>query len=224
MQQKRSKKILLYFFLFLIIGTLNNKNLNSINFTKINSIEVNGLDAKNNLKLKNNLNFLKEYNIFFFEKTILKKLLDGNSLVENYSVSKQYPSVLYIKIDKTKILAKLKKNGKDFYLGSNGKLIEEDEIKYQVPFIFGNFKIKNFLQLIEIINKTNFDYNKVDKLFFFKSGRWDVQTKDGLLIRLPNNNIIESFELLEKFLNDKNNKEIIKIDLRQKNQVIINDR
>ena len=35
MHQQKNKKILLYFFLFLIIGTLNNKNLNNLNFLKI---------------------------------------------------------------------------------------------------------------------------------------------------------------------------------------------
>ena len=46
MPQQKSKRILIYFFLFLIIGTLNNKNLKNINLTKINKIIVTGLDEK----------------------------------------------------------------------------------------------------------------------------------------------------------------------------------
>ena len=51
MPQKKSKKILIYFFLFLIIGTLNNKNLSNINLIKIKDITVTGLDSENNLEL-----------------------------------------------------------------------------------------------------------------------------------------------------------------------------
>ena len=49
MQQQKSKKIFIYFFLFLIIGTLNNKNLNKANIPTINSITIEGLDEKNNI-------------------------------------------------------------------------------------------------------------------------------------------------------------------------------
>ena len=49
MPQQKSKKILLYFFLFLSIGTLNNKNFINSNFTELNKITVEGLDEKNNL-------------------------------------------------------------------------------------------------------------------------------------------------------------------------------
>ncbi len=68
MHQRKSKKILIYFFLFLIIGSLNNKNLININFAKINEITVKGLDDKNNLELMENLKFLKLNNLFFLKK------------------------------------------------------------------------------------------------------------------------------------------------------------
>ena len=68
MHQRKSKKILIYFFLFLIIGSLNNKNLIKINFAKVNEISVKGLDDKNNLELMENLKFLKLNNLFLLKK------------------------------------------------------------------------------------------------------------------------------------------------------------
>ena len=59
MPQNKSKKILLYFFLFLIIGTLNNKNLNNPNLSKISKINVEGLSEVKNTEVINSLNFLK---------------------------------------------------------------------------------------------------------------------------------------------------------------------
>ena len=49
-----------------MIGTINNKNLNISNFTKLNEIIITGLDEKNNEQMINNLSFLKSkktYNI-----------------------------------------------------------------------------------------------------------------------------------------------------------------
>ena len=70
MLQKKSKKIPLYLFIFLIIGTLNNKNLNNIKLPKLNQIIVSGLNVKNNLELMNNLNYLKFDSLFFLNEIL----------------------------------------------------------------------------------------------------------------------------------------------------------
>ena len=68
MLHQKSKKIFIYFFLFLIIGTLNNKNINNFYFFKIDKILIKGLDEKSNNKLSQDLNFLKLNNLFFLNK------------------------------------------------------------------------------------------------------------------------------------------------------------
>ena len=45
MQQKKNKKIFAYFFLFLLIGSINNKNFNNIQVPKIKEIHISGLDV-----------------------------------------------------------------------------------------------------------------------------------------------------------------------------------
>ena len=221
MLQRKSKKFILYFFLFIMIGTITNKNLNNISLSRIDKITILGLNEKDSFELKNNLNVLKNDNLFFLDDSLIKKILDSKSFIEEYVVTKQYPSILTIKVVQTKILARFKKNEKNYYLGTNGKFINDVKIKYEVPFIFGDFKIKKLFELKNAIDKTNFNYNNIEKLFFFKSGRWDIETFDGLLIKLPKDEIIGSFELLIKILNENDEKKIKKIDFRQKNQVII---
>ena len=68
MHQQKSKKIIIYFFLFIIIGSLNNKNLMNFKFTKINEISIEGLDEISTQKLIKNLNFLQLNNLFFLKK------------------------------------------------------------------------------------------------------------------------------------------------------------
>ena len=96
------------------------------------------------------------------------------------------------------------------------------DINYKTPFIFGDFKNENLFELKEAIDKTKFNYEEIKNLFSFKSGRWDIETKDGLLIKLPKDEIQESLNLLLNILEKDKEKKINKIDLRQLNQVIIN--
>ena len=223
MHQRKSKKILLYFFLFLIIGSLNNKNLINRNFTEINKISVKGLDKKNNQKLEEDLNYLKLTNIYFLKKQKIIETINSNNLVESYFVYKNYPSTIEIKIDKTEFLAQIKKDNKIFLFGSNGKLIKSEDIKNDIPFIFGDFSAKSFFKLKNIIDNSNLEYNEIENFFYFKSGRWDIETINGLLIKLPKKNVKKSFKLLNNIIkNDEKNK-ITKIDLRQLNQIIIDE-
>ena len=222
MPQQKSRKILLYLILFLIIGTLNNKNFNNIDLIKISQINVTGLDEKNNLGLIKNLNFTRIDNLFFLDKEKIKKIISSNTLIEKYSVFKKYPSTLNIEINKTEFLAQLEKDGNIFFLGSNGKFIKTSNIKKDIPFIFGSFKRKKFFELKKAIDETNFDYNEIENLFFFKSGRWDIQTYTGVLIKLPKKNLKDSLDLSFSILNDNSFEKIKILDIRQSNQVIIN--
>ena len=222
MHLRINKKILIYIFLFLILGSINNKNLYNIKFSQITDINIEGLSEKEHSKLIENLELLNLQNIFILEKNKIIKILNSNNLIENFFIFKKYPSSLEIKIKQTEFLAKVNKNGKMYYLGSNGKLILSEKNQIELPFIFGEFKNKDFFELYQVINDTNFDFNEIKKLFFFNSGRWDIETYSGVLIKLPSEKFEKSFNISLKILNDDKFEKIKIIDLRQSNQVIIN--
>ena len=223
MPQQKSKKILIYFFLFLIIGSLNNKYINNFDLPKIHQIEINGLDKNNNLELAIKLKNMKLGNLFFIEKANIIKIINSNELVEKYSVFKKYPSSLKIDIIKTDFLAYIKKDNKNFLLGSNGKLIKSREINKNLPYIFGDFNNSDFFNLKKNIDESNFKFEEVKNLFYFKSGRWDIETFSGLIVKLPKDNVVQSLNLLIDILDKLDSNKISKIDLRQKNQIIINE-
>ena len=125
MHRQRSKKIFFYFFLFLIIGTLNNKNFEYTNFAQLKEITVTGLDEIDNKKLIENLNLLRINNLYSLDKNQIIEILNLDNSIEKYSVFKKYPSSINIEINKTKILAKLSVKGKNFLLGSNGNLLKK---------------------------------------------------------------------------------------------------
>jgi cell division protein FtsQ len=93
-----------------------------------------------------------------------------------------------------------------------------------IPFIFGNLEIKEFFKLKLMIDNSAFDFNEIKNLFFFPSGRWDIETYSGLLIKLPKDNVNQSINLFLKIRNEDGIENKKMIDLRQKNQLIINEK
>ena len=73
------------------------------------------------------------------------------------------------------------------------------------------------------MDEINYDYTHIKNFFYFQSGRWDIETNSGILIKLPNKNLKKSLELSVRIIEDDYQKKINKIDLRQTNQIIIND-
>ena len=73
MHLRKSKKILIYFFLFFLIGSINNKSLNNIELAKIKFVNISGLDEFENSSLLKQIKNQNLDNIFFINKNKLKK-------------------------------------------------------------------------------------------------------------------------------------------------------
>tara|TARA_A100001011_G_scaffold379882_1_gene446438 strand:+ start:909 stop:1580 length:672 start_codon:yes stop_codon:yes gene_type:complete len=223
MRQRRGKKILIYFFLFLVVGSLNNTRLTSIQFENIKNIQISGLTKNQNINLLKNIENLKLKNIFFLDGNELSKLISSNSLVENYEIIKKYPYSLEIKIKKTNFLAKINNNGKIFLIGSNGKLSDTKFSDKELPFIFGKPKIEEFIKFTNTIEKSNFSLKEIKNLYFFPSKRWDLELKNNIILKLSKDYTRLSLDQAFMVLNDSNFDDIKIVDARIKNQIILND-
>jgi len=222
MLQRINKKIIFYIFLVIILGTLNNKNLKNFDIPKINIVDIEGIEFNDDeySKIKN---LMKLNNLLFIQKSQIKEILNSNNLIEKYEVFKRYPSSIEIKIEKTNFLASTNINGKNYLVGSNGKFINTKEYSQNLPFVFGNFKTEQFLELKNIILQSEFKYNKIKNFYYFPSGRWDIEMNSGVLIKLPITGIKESLNLSVDLLDDIEFSNIKILDIRQKNQIVIND-
>ena len=223
MHQRKDKKILIYFFLLLLFGSINNITFNALKFNKVNNISVIGLENYDNLVLLKKIENLSLSNIFSINKDKIDNQISSNSLVEKYNIFKRYPSSLDIRIQKTKFVARINKDGKIFLLGTNGKLSDNNFSNNHLPFIFGKLDIDEFLNFKRIIDQSKFSYDEIKNLFFFSSKRWDLELKNNLIIKLSNNNAKESLKLVYDFLNNRDFGDIKIVDARIKNQIILND-
>ncbi len=223
MHQQKGKKILIYLFLFLIVGSINNTVLTKIKFEKITSIQISGLNQNQNINILNSIKELNLKNIFFLNGNEISKIITSNSLVENYEIFKKYPNNLDIKIERTNFLAKINNNGKIFLIGTNGKLSDVKFSDKELPFIFGKPKIDEFIKFAYVIEQSKLSFNQIKNLYFFPSKRWDLELKNNIILKLSKDHTKFSLDQALEFINDRNFNDIKVVDARIKNQIILND-
>jgi cell division protein FtsQ len=225
MPQQKGKKILIYFFLLLLVGSINNDTINNFKFENIKNINVLGLGHNDNQVLLYNIIDLNLGNIFFLDKKNINEIINSNTLIHDYEIFKRYPHSIDINIKRTKFFARIKDNKNFFLIGSNGKLSHikhKDKINY-LPFIYGKPEIDQFLKFKTIVDNSKFKYKDINNLYFFSSNRWDIQLKNDLLIKLPSKNIKKTLDLVSNFLLENNNVSIKIVDARIQNQIILDD-
>ena len=218
-----------FLFLFLLIFFLS--SINSQLFVKkkeslynLNSIEVTGLDEQINTEIEKNLNFMKNTNIFFIDKEILKDHIDKYDFIEKYNIFKIYPSKIILELKQADFLAQTIKDNKVYFIGSNNNFIEIERFynHKNLPLVYGKFTAKEFTSFLKIIRQSKLNYNNINEIFFYPSGRIDIKNKDNLLIKFPMQNLEEAIIIVNKIIKNKKFKNNL-IDLRVPNQLILSN-
>ena len=223
MRQSTGKKnrIIIYLIWLLILSTTSGKfAVSQNNYKSIDkNINIEGLSNIENAKISNEISNLFFKNIFFMDKKEINKIMNKYNIIEEYNAKRIYPSTINIKIKPTRYLARLSNNNQ-LLVGTNGKLIKDEENIEILPFIFGEFNSTDFIILKKNIEQSRFTFKELKTLYFFQSNRWDILTDKDILIKLPLNNSLESLNLAYKIIsNDEIKKKII--DLRVKNHLVI---
>ena len=220
------KKIFFYLAIFILLTTQIEKKKNTEKkfYFKKNNIEVFGLTLDENIQISKSLNSLFFKNIFFLNKDSFYKVLEKNSLIENFSIKKIYPSTINVNIKKTDFLAITKIKNKKYYIGSNGKLTEinkDDNYKKELPFVFTKNNYEDFLTLKKIIDKSKIRFEDIESFYYFQNNRWDFKTKNGVLVKLPEKKILDSLETVYLIKSNEQFKKSKIVDLRVPNNIII---
>ena len=192
-------------------------------FSKFN---INKIMIENNIliqekDLKNSLEPIFNKSLLFLESREIEKILIKHNLIESFKIKKKYPNTLKIKIFEKKPIAILINKQRKFYLSEKIELIEFNNLfNYQnLPYILGSkddFKI-----FYEKINKIDFPIKKIKKYIFYETNRWDLETTDDKIIKLPSKNYTKS---LLNYLNLTDKKEFKKYniyDYRINDQLIL---
>ena len=215
------KRLVIALFLLILFTTFNSQQKFIISYFDLKTIEI-----ENNLLLKDN--DIKNLLISFYNKNLVllnnnevKKALMQNSLIESFKIKKKYPNTLKVKIFEKKPIAVLFDKKNKFYLSEKIDLIEFRNLpNYQtLPYVLGNkddFKI-----FYNNLKKINFPLNVVKKYTLYETDRWDIETKDNQVIKLPSKNYLKN---LKNFLDLKSKNDFGKyklFDYRISKQLIL---
>tara|TARA_B100001057_G_scaffold352225_1_gene353870 strand:+ start:234 stop:890 length:657 start_codon:yes stop_codon:yes gene_type:complete len=215
------KRLVISISLLILLTTISSQQKFFISKFNLKKIIIENNFLLKDKDLKNLLAPIYGKNLLFLKNVEVKKALMKNDFIESFNIKKKYPSTLKIQIFEKKLFAILFDKKNKFYLSERLDLIEfKNQPNYQnLPYIIGNKD--DFETFYNNLKKINFPFDIVVKYSLYESKRWDLETKNDEVIKLPSKNYIES---LENYLNLKNKSSFEKYkiyDYRINNQLIL---
>lgn len=215
------KKIFIATILFILLTTISSREkivISKFNLKKI-IIENNSLLKEKDIKIL--LASIYEKNLLFLNNNEIEKALTQNDFIKGFKLKKKYPSTLKIIIFEAKPIAVLQSKKNKFYLTENIDTIKYKNLKnfQDLPYVFGNKE--EFKIFYNNLKKINFPFKLIKKYSLYESNRWDLETIDKKIIKLPSKNYKKS---LVNYLNLIKKNDFIKykvFDYRLNNQLIL---
>jgi|TARA_B110001452_G_C15187010_1_gene412274 cell division protein FtsQ len=222
--KKKLKKI--YIFLFLLLLTSYNPQENPINkdsiFLPIKYIIIENNKVVENKLLLKNLSYLYGKNLVLLKKKNVKKTLENFDFISSTKFKKIYPNTLKIIVVEKIPIAVYILEKKKFYISEKGDLINYIEFEdfKNLPTVFG--KYLTFKTLYTKLLKLKFKIQQVKSYYYFESGRWDIELKNGKIIKLPISHNEKSIINFMRIKNEINYGKHMIFDYRINNQLILN--
>tara|TARA_B100000963_G_C22614615_1_gene666657 strand:- start:934 stop:1608 length:675 start_codon:yes stop_codon:yes gene_type:complete len=208
-----------YCLMIIFLTSINNFNLYNKKIFKIDKIEVNGFSNKKNTLIKNEIKNIIGKNIFFIKKNYFKNFFDRND-TKDLIIKKIYPNKLIINFIPAKPICIILLEDQKIILGDNGKKLDIEIIENRLPKVFGSKNFNNVFKLINILKLSKLDYDAINEIIFFKSGRFDIKLENKILIKFPIKYTKDIINYSSNLLNDKKFINSKVIDLRLENKII----
>jgi len=155
----------------------------------------------------------------------ISKNLHQNKWIKDFTIKNDYKNTINVNIVES-IPIGIYFNGKDNLLFNKiGEVIDSVNSNYNLYshlIIFeGNnslFNANTFINSLPLLFQ-----NEIKKAIFINNRRWDVKLRNGINIKLSENNILDSFNNYDKFYKNVSNQELTEIemiDLRIPKQII----
>ena len=192
-------------------------------FFNIKNIKILNTRLVKEKTIKKKLNKIYNKNIFLVKKSDITEPLKEIDFFDYVEVKKKYPNTILLKVFETYPVAILYKNKDKYLIDSSSNLIFlKNELDLnEFPSVFGENAENHFTLFLKVLKNNNFPIKKVEKFFYFQTGRWDLRLKSNQTIKLPyskiNNAIIKSAELLDR----EDFKKYNIIDLRVPGKIIV---
>ena len=217
--KKGKKNKFFYILLIIFLTSTNNYNFKSNNLFGVKNIIVKGLTSEKNIIIKDEINFILGKNIFFLNKNYFTNLLDRKD-TKDLTVKKKYPNKLIIDLIPAIPMCIVKNKSDKIILGNNGKRLNIKVADNNLPIVQGTNNFSEILKVVNLLNLSKLDYHKIKNIIFFRSGRFDINLENAVVIKFPINYNLEIINYSNDLLNNKIFADSKIIDLRIKNKII----
>lgn len=214
-------RIIIAVILLILLTTITIKENITISKFDLKKINIEKTYLINEKEIRKLLDPIYNKNLIFLNNSEIEQALMQNNIIKSFYIKKKYPDTLEIKIIEKKPIAILFFNKKKFYLSENIELIDFKKIKgYEnLPYIFGNKE--EFKVIFNNLKRIDFPISLVKKFILFEINRWDLETYDNKVIKLPINNYIESLKNYLTLVEKDIFKKYKLFDYRISNQLIL---
>ena len=221
MIQKNKSFLVIFFFIVFSTYNFSEQKQNFSIIFPIKKIIIEETLAVDRIKLKNDLESLKNTSLFFLKEKKIISYINKYDFISSIQLKKKYPNTLEILISENVPVATQVEGNKRYYLMQNGKRIDFIELKIfeGLPVIFGSHK--NFHIFFANLEKSNFEINNIKAFYYFDIGRWDIVLKNEITIKLPKNNYQNILTKIDLILNDSSFIKYKILDYRIKDQLIL---
>ena len=192
---------------------------------KIKNILISGTHNLSQDYLINIINTQNHINILNVNlNTIYNKIIQ-NSWVEETYVERILPDTIKIKVLEKKPIAIWQNHKGNKLITINGDVISHanvNKFKNSFPIIKGEKSKENISTILKIL-ETNKNFAKnIWSLTFINQRRWDLHFNQGLIVRLPSQDVIKAWQKIIKLQTNYNilNLRLTEIDLRNPEQIL----
>ena len=173
----------------------------------------------NIIKIYNNINIFK-INLSKIHHKIIK-----NSWVKEAYIERVLPNTLKIKILEKKPIAIWQNRKNNELVTANGDVIYHGNVhifKNDFPIIKGNKSKENISSILRILESNKNLSKNIWSLTFINQRRWDLHFNQGLVVRLPAQNVNKAWNKIIKLQQNYNilNLRLTEIDLRNPKQIL----
>ncbi len=211
--------------LFKIKNNLSNIYSNLIYNDICTNIEINGVEMVNVKDLEEKIydfcSLDNKNNLSLLAKNIL-----ADPWIKNLSIKREIPDTLIINIEEFLPFAIWKTDNNIHLIDEEGKIIlipEHDVRKFSYLIIVAGDGAKdNIYSLFNMLSSNSSLFSRIKSALFIGKRRWNLELDNGIIVKMPEENLMTAWTRLDKILSINGSEIDIKsIDLRNSNKVFI---
>lgn len=167
--------------------------------------------------------------ILSFNPSEAKEMIDRISWIKDSHVERRLPNLIYVNLLERQPVALWQHKGKVKLIDIDGHVLTDRPTKAHknLVIVVGDDKAKEALkQIIPLLDAEPIIAKQVDAMQYRSDRRWNVTMKNGIVVKLPEDNVAMSLALLASSQEDHDilGKDITTIDLRNPQKLTVRTR